>query len=343
MHDGRKSLKFRIIVIALFLFLPAVLNADGPGALALVKKIDLPGVRGRIDHMAYDGKRGRLFVAALGNDTLEVVDVAAGRVIKSVGGLSEPQGVAFIPATNRICAASGGSGGLSIYDGESYRLLSTVTLDGDADNLRYDAGRRRLYAAYGSGGIAAIDPGTGKAMGAISLPGHPEAFVLNRDGSRLYVNVPRPSRSVFVIDLLKHEIAAAWTVGDWRSNGFSNFSVCLDEDRRRLFVTTFVPSTLKVIDADTGKQVAELPIPADCDDLFYDAAARVLYLSCGEGYIDVILQESADRYRELRKIPTAPGARTSLWDGTAGMLFTAAPARDGREAAILVYRAGEGK
>src|SRR5207247_1893121 len=119
--------------------------AEGPAPLRLVQTIALPGVEGRIDHLALDLDRQRLFVAALGNNTVEVLDLRAGTRLRSIGGLHEPQGIAFVPDSGRLFVASGGTGACDLFDADTLHSIKTVPLGDDADNVRYEAAAKRVY------------------------------------------------------------------------------------------------------------------------------------------------------------------------------------------------------
>src|SRR4030095_5634762 len=132
-------------------------HAGEPTPLRLVQTIPLPNVEGRIDHMAVDLKDQRLFIAALGNNTVEVLDLRAGTRIRSITGLHEPQGVGFIPEFNKIFIANGKSGACDVFDASSFKLIKTVKFSDDADNIRSDAAPRRVYVGFGNGGLGIID------------------------------------------------------------------------------------------------------------------------------------------------------------------------------------------
>jgi hypothetical protein len=135
--------------------------------LLLVQEIPLPNVGGRIDHFTFDAKRKRVIGAALGNNTVEVVDTFSGRDIRSITGAAEPQGVVYVEEMNKLFVANGTDGKLRIYDGDSFKPVDTVNIGEDAVNVRYDPAEKRVYVAYGGdegGGIAVIDPATGKRL-----------------------------------------------------------------------------------------------------------------------------------------------------------------------------------
>ena len=322
-----------LILIALpCLVLPSSTLAAG-APLELVRTIALPTVKGRIDHIGIDLKRRRLFIAALGNDTLEVVDLNSGRRERSLAGFGEPQGVFYLPELDRVYVANGSGDRLDILDGTSLDRVESVSGLGDADNVRYDAEARRLYVGYGTGALRALDPATGDSAGDIRLAGHPEAFELEARGTRMFVNVPA-ARQVAVIDQAKRAVVAIWKVPGARSN----FPMALDEPGRRLFVGTRRPPAVLVYDIDSGKVVARQAICGDVDDLFFDAAHKRLYAICGEGRIDVLRQDGPDRYVLETSVRTAPGARTGLLVPEEARLYVAAPANAALPARVLAYR-----
>jgi DNA-binding beta-propeller fold protein YncE len=319
----------------LILLTASALPATAAEPFALEKTISLAGVEGRIDHMAADAGGGRLFVAALGNKTLEVLDWNSGKRIKSIGGLDEPQGIVYRADTDRLYVATGGDGSLRIYDGSSFALLQTLKLGDDADNLRFDAASKLVWAGYGGGALAAIDSG-GKRVADIPLTAHPESFQLEKKGPRIFVNAPG-SRKVEVVDREKKAVIANWSIG----LEISNFPMALDEKSKRLFVICRTPARLIAFDTDTGKTVARIPAVGDSDDLFYDAARRRLYATGGEGAIVVYEQKDADHYDQIGRVATAAGARTSLFVPEAGRLFVAVPHRGAQAAEIRVFKASE--
>ena len=130
-----------------------IADAQEPAALKLAKTIPLPGVKGRFDHFAIDPKGQRLFVAALGNNTLEVVDIAAGKSLKSITGLRKPTGVLYLSEQNQIAVANGDDGTLKLFNGANYKLVKNMSGFDDADNVRFDAKTKLIYVGYGNGAV----------------------------------------------------------------------------------------------------------------------------------------------------------------------------------------------
>jgi DNA-binding beta-propeller fold protein YncE len=303
---------------------------NGGGLLRLVGSIPLAQVRGRIDHMAVDLKGQRLFVAALANNTLEVIDLKKGERVTSVSGFDEPQGVVFIPESQRVVVANGGDGTVTFLDGTSLKPVKAVRTGGDADNVRYDGARGRVYVGYGDGALAVLNT-EGERLGDVPLGGHPESFQL--DGGRVYVNVPS-RREIAVVDADKLKVAEAWAVSD----ASANYPMALDAAHHRLFVATRRPPRLLVYDTGTGKQVSTVEAGGDSDDIFYDGGRGRVYASFGEGALFVYEQFDSNRYRLAGKAQTAEGARTALFSPELSRLFVAAPGRGDRAAQIMLYQ-----
>jgi DNA-binding beta-propeller fold protein YncE len=281
--------------------------------------------------LSIDVRGQRLFVSALGNNTVEVIDIKAGTHVKSITGLAEPQGVLYVPTTDRIFVANAKDGSVRIFDGRSYALLKTLDYGDDADNLRFDAGRQSILVGYGGGALGEIDSQGGKVADT-KLDAHPESFQLEKGSSRIYVNLPK-SRKVAVVDREKHSITASWGTG----MAFANYPMALDEKDHRLFVVTRFPARFLVFDTTNGKIVQSLSAVGDCDDVFYDASRRRIYASGGEGAISVFEQHDPDHYKEVARITTMKGARTSFFSSESDRLFLAVRRRGSEAAAIRVY------
>src|SRR5213593_2308230 len=326
----RPSLR-AIVALVLCYTLATVRAQTAP--LKLTETIALSGVEGRIDHFAFDAAGERLFVCALGNNTVEVVDLRKAERIHSITGLGAPQGIAYIPELNRIFVANDKGGICKIYDGKSFQGVGELDFKDDADNVRYDDAPKKLYVGFGSGGIAVVNAPDGKQIGSIKLSAHPEAFELEKQGKRIFVNLPN-SRHVAVIDRDKSEVVATWKT----DLAFANFPMALDEANHSLFIGCRMPSKLVVLNTDSGNVVAKIDISGDPDDVFYDSKRHRIYAICGAGKIDIVEQTGADAYRALAKIDTADGARTGLFVPERDTVFVAVPHRASQQAEIRAYR-----
>jgi len=302
--------------------------------LTLARSIELPHVEGRIDHLAFDAATQRLYVAALGNNTVEVLDAKAGVHLRSLRGFREPQGIAVAADTRAVSVANGQGDGLQLLSADDYRPGAVVRLGDDADNVRYDAVAKKLYVGFGGGALAAIDPGAGKLLGQARLAGHPESFQLERNGSRVFVNVPSANQ-VAVVDRSSMNVISTWPVATAKAN----YPMSFDEPNHRLFIGCRRPAKVLVFDTNSGREIASVDVVGDTDDLFYDAARNRVYVTGGEGYIDVIQDQGGARLARIAHVATAAGARTSLFVSDQARLYVAVPHRGDQKAEIRVYDA----
>lgn len=305
----------------------------GDSHLQMLRTILLPHVRGRIDHMDIDTAHHIVFISALGNNTLEVVHLETGAVLASIRGLSEPQGVAYLPLEHEICVANGGTGAVDFFNAETYKKTATLHLGSDADDVRYDPETETVYVGYGEGGIARIQARTHRLVETFALPAHPESFQVDRHAGRIYVNLP-DAHLIDVLDLNHSSIITAWR----RNLPRANFPMALDAPDHRLFIGYRFPPRLEVVNAATGATVSELPMTRDADDMYYDAQTKRLYVSGGGGQVDIFQQLSPDRYHQLAAVPTRDGARTSLLIPDQSLFLLAERAESGKPAQLLVFK-----
>jgi DNA-binding beta-propeller fold protein YncE len=311
----------------------SVAHAGDKEVLQFVGMIPMEGVEGRIDHLAARPDGGRLFVAALESDMVEEIDTERRKVVGTIRGIKEPQGVYYIAKSKRLAVASGGDGNVRIFDQDS-RLVGTVDSLEDADNVRYDSASNLLYIGYGQGGLAIIDPDKAVKVAEIPLDGHPESFQLERNGDRIFVNVPTAGE-IEVADRRKRSVLTRWRL----TAAAANFPMALDETNQRLFVGCRKPARLLALNAASGEVVANLRACGDTDDLFYDSANRKIYLSGGAGCVSVFDQVDSTSYKGLRTITTPSGARTSLFVTTSRTLYVAVPHRGSQRAEVLIFNA----
>ena len=239
----------RTIVVAVLAGVLTLANTAGQasaqsadaGLLKLETKIPLGDVRGRIDHMAIDLKRQRLFVAELGNDSVGIVDLPKRKMISRIPGLKEPQGVGYELSTDMLYVANAGDGSVRLFDGNDYGARERIELGSDADNIRIDAAANRIFVGYGSGALAVIDPSTHSKVGDIPLKAHPEAFQIDPDTSQIFVNLP-DARGIAVVDRVSQKQIGEWPLADRGAN----FPMALDHVRRQVLVIFRAPAALGV-------------------------------------------------------------------------------------------------
>jgi DNA-binding beta-propeller fold protein YncE len=300
--------------------------------LQLEAKIPLGIVRGRIDHMAIDLKRQRLFVAEFGNNCVAIVDLANRTLVRTITGLKEPQGIGYDPSTDMVYVANAGDGSVRLFEANDYAVRERIELGSDADNVRIDAAANRILVGYGSSALAVIDPSTHSKVGDIAVEAHPEGFQIDPDTSQVFVNVPS-ARAIAVIDRGSQKQVGNWPLSDHGEN----FPMALDTVRREVLVIFRAPAELGVFSMTGGKLITAAETCGDADDLFMDAKRGRVYVSCGAGFVD-ILQAKGAIYRRIARIPTVSGARTSLFVPELDRLLVAVRASSEAPAAIWVFR-----
>jgi len=300
------------------------------GLPQLIQTIPLLHVKGGFDLMAIDLAGRRLFLNAEDNNTTEVIDLAAGRLAHTITDGTEPKWVVYRPELRRLYIANG-TGAVRVYDSETFAFQRAIQFREKANNLRFDPQTRELFVGVGKtfGAIGVVDTRKDSITAEIPLANFPKQFEL--DGNRIYVNVPEANH-VAVIDRKLKKVVATWPVAAAKDN----VPMALDRASHRLFVGC-EPGKLAVLDTVTGQPVATVDIAPEPDGIYFDAKRRQLYVSCGDGSLDVIRQKDADHYEPAGRVPTAKGAATSLFVPELERLFLAVPQRDGQTAELRVY------
>jgi DNA-binding beta-propeller fold protein YncE len=305
--------------------------------LQLEEQIPVPSVAGRLDHFSIDAKRKRLFVSALGNNSLEVIDTFAGRVIHSIKGLAEPQGPLYIPGFDKLYVANAEDGKVRVYDGATYTLRKTIDFGADPDNMRYDEASKTVFVGFGQedGGIAMIDPKTDERVGNVyKTEGHPESFQVEASGGHIFANVPDAGNVVESVDR-KTGAVTKWPLKGLRAN----YAMALNEQEHRLFTITRKTPMMVVLDTQTGNEVTRLPAAGECDDVFFDASRKRIYVIGAAGMISVFQQNDTDHYELVANVPSAVGIRTGYFFTKRDRLYVGIPAKGNESAQIWTYEA----
>jgi DNA-binding beta-propeller fold protein YncE len=320
----------------------ALSQEGGKQPLRLVQTIPLPNVKGRLDHMAVDVKGKRLFVAGLENGTFEVVDLQAGKWVRSIPGFKKPQGALFVPDLNKLFLASGDDGMLRVFRGDTLELLDSIHLEPGPNRVVYEPKSKLVYVGYGGkdagkdfGEMGIIDARQDKHVGDITVVAHPSELLLDKSGTILFAFSSIANR-LQVIDTSKRQVVSTWAVTSDHPG-----DAAFDEATSRLFIGTHTPAEMIVMDSKSGKEVAHLPTPEGMDGVYFDAGRKRVYVSGGRdlpvGFAYVYQQRDADHYETIGKIPTREGSGTSFWSPELGRYYVAAPMTSKEQAAILVY------
>lgn len=329
----RKIVLVFLVASSLGLLCGAASSANPGEPLQLEATIALPNVWGRIDHMAIDLRRRRLMIAELGNDSVDVVDLSAGKIVHRITGLSEPQGVGYSDQADLVLVANAGDGSVRLFHAGNLAPAGTIRLGEDADNVRVDRRSGLVVVGYGSGGLALIDPISRTKVAEIGLPAHPESFRIGSNGDRAFVNMP-DARQIAVVDLKARRVLGHWITDDLGAN----FPMAMDSAAGLLAVAFRSPPTLAMFDYGSGKLRSRAATCRDADDVFFDEQRQRIYVTCGSGEV-AVFQFAGGSIRPLHSVATSPGARTSLFVPELDRLFVARRASSlGSDAAILIYR-----
>lgn len=329
---GKNTKINSLVPLAMLLCLLSPVFGQQAPPLSLLHTIALPNVQGGFNHMSVDPGQQRLFAAAPTNGTIEVVDLKTAKAMRSLGG-ERPAAARFAPEFNQLYATRGQS--VYVYDGKTLDQIAKVNLKNRLDELQYDPRAKQLYVGVMADktAIAILSIPDAKQLGEIKLPDSPQGFVVEQKGKRIFANIPA-LKQIAVMDRESRKLLKPWSL----SGAQGNYPIDLDEDRHRLFVGCRQPARMIVFDTATGKPVAKIDISGDTDDLFYDAVRKRVYVSSGDGSIDVIDQSDADHYQSLGRVPTVAGARTSTLSAALNLFCLGVPRRGKESAEVRVFQ-----
>jgi hypothetical protein len=344
-----------ICVIVLVAICTTRVHAEEKQALRLVQTIPLPGVTGRLDHMGVDLEKKRLFVAAVANNTLEVVDLTGGRVIKSLAGFKDTQDALFLGGDFNKLYVSSLDGHVRVFQGESLWLVEDFKVEPDPNRLFYDSATNLIYFGYGGQNagfdayerVGILQPKAGAGYDQLVAdmiaptprPGHLAEIAMDDNGTLLVCD-SRADR-IYQFDTQKRELVKSWPA---RGDGAADMA--LDRLQHRLFVGTRIPPEMTVYESRSGKEIQHLPGPETMDGVHYDANLKRVYMTGGRwygtpdaspGWVYVYEQKDADHYEVISKIKTRAGSGTSLFVPQFNRLYIASQAIGDQPAVILVF------
>ncbi|MFZ1086984.1 MAG: YncE family protein [Terracidiphilus sp.] len=306
--------------------------------LALSRTISLPGIASKFDHLAMDEAGNRLFVAATGNHSVEVIDLKTDKVQQSITGLGKPHGLAWVASTSSLYVADGTLGELRVYKGAPLELGGKIKLSDDADDMVYDEAHQLLFVGHGGSDaanpakVAVVDTAHFTLEANLAVATHPEALEIDPASQRVFANIA-DSKEVAVIDTKSKAITTHWKL----TKAGDNVPLAFDAKDQLLFVACRTPGTLIALDAKTGKEIASLPAAGGADDLFYDPVLSRVYLISGTGEVDAYQVDDAKSFHALAVLTTASGAKTALFVPAQNLLYLAVPGAGQHPSEIRVY------
>jgi DNA-binding beta-propeller fold protein YncE len=337
--QGEEMKKLCVSLSAIFFAFAIGAQCQEGAPLKLVETYKLSSdVKGNFDHFAVDLAGNRLFATPEEYKAVLVFDIKTGKLIHKIAGIEKPHAVLYREDLKRLYITDGEAGDLKIVDSVSYAVLSSVKLLEDADSIGYDPATKYLYVDNGGGDVhetfsmlSVVDTTEGKKVADIKIDGDTlEAMALEKSSSRIYLNNKAKSQ-VDVIDREKRELILSWPI----TKAKTNVAMAYDEASHRLFIACR-SGGIVVLDTQTGKELAVLPITKGVDDLVYDAGSKRLYASC-DGDVDVYQQSDRDNYKLLGKVPTGPLGRTALLVPQLNRYFVAVPRHGTTAAEVLVF------
>ncbi len=331
--------KWSTVSVAALMFLGAQARSQTAAPIKLIQTYELPAeVKGNFDHFGIDLKGGRLFATPEGYHAVVVFDLNTGKLVHKIDGIGKPHAVLYREDLNRIYITDGDAGDLKIFDGTTYKLLSSVKLLEDADSIGYDPATKHLYIDNGGGDVhqtysmlSVVDTTAGTKLADLKIDGDTlEAMALERSTPKMYVN-NRAKNQVSVVDRDKRELVASWPVALCKNN----VAMALDEANHRLFVACRT-SQIAVLDTQTGKEITSFAITKGVDDITYDAASKRIYAAC-DGAVDIYEQSGPDSYKLVANVPTGPMGRTARLVPELKRYFVAVPQHGATSAKVLVF------
>ncbi|WP_263358359.1 YncE family protein [Acidicapsa ligni] len=314
------------------------IHAESP--ITLQRTIPLTGVKGKFDHFAVDEAGHRLFAAATGNKTVEVVDLATGTKLQSIAGLGKPHGLAWVAQKGLLFVADGEKAELNVFKGSPLKLIRSIKLSDDADDLVYDNATNVLYVGHGGSdtanpaSVAIIDGESLSLIANIAVAAHPEALELDETGHRVFVNISDAGQ-VVVIDGRSHAVVNKWQLNGAKGNTPLAYDVADD----LLLVGCRTPAKLLVLNGKTGKEIASAPSDTGADDLFYEPATHRAYLITGSGAVDTFAVSADGKLEALAVTGTVAGAKTGLLVPSQRSLYIGIPGTT-FPAEVRVYQTG---
>jgi len=330
--------RYLVLVVMLAVFV-AQAQCQVAAPIKLVQTFELPAeVQGNFDHFGIDLKGGRLFATPEGYHAVVVFDLKTGKLVHKIDGIGKPHAVLYREDLNRIYVTDGDAGDLKIFDGTTYKLVSSVKLLEDADSIGYDPVTKYLYIDNGGGDVhqtysmlSVVDTTASQKLADLKIEGETlEAMALEKSTPKMYVN-NRAKNQVSVVDREKRELLASWPVTLCKNN----VAMALDEGNHRLFVACRT-GQIAVLDTQTGKEVTSFGITKGVDDITYDAADKRVY-AASHGAVDIFEQSSPDSYKSLGNISTGPMGRTARLVPELRRYFVAVPQHGTTNAKVLVF------
>jgi YVTN family beta-propeller protein len=296
------------------LALAGAASPAGPSGYHLIKTIPVPG-NTFWDYLKFDPATQRLFVSH--GDHVAVVDVESGKLIAEIGGMTGIHGIVLAPEFNRGFVTDGQAAKIWIFDLKTLKVTGSVTAEPDADGEVYDPASKRVFTMNGdSQSSTVLDAATGKVVGRIDVGGKPEFPVADGQG-HVYANIESTSE-IIEIDSSTLKVTHRWPLAP----GEHPSGLAIDTVHHILF-SGCRNKLMAIVNADTGKVIATLPIGQGVDATRFDPGTQYAFASNGDGTLTVIHEDSPDKFSVVENVTTEVGARTMALDPKTHDIFLA--------------------
>jgi DNA-binding beta-propeller fold protein YncE len=327
---GHRSAKYTVLALAAAVAI-GTCNLASAAPLMLVRGIPIGPVAGEITDLELDYANQRLFALEADSGTIAVIDLPTGTVSQILRGLQAPRGLAHEPPNSQLYVALG-DGKLAVLQGVPLRRTATVNIGSNLGRPYYDASSTQVYLGYGRRAIGVIDTAHNRTLPSIGLDGEPGPLAFENLGTRLFAGAVGEAR------ILVADRAAGKQLGSWSTGKSSDAAaLALDEDAGLLVVAFRQPAGLAWFDPTGGNLRGRTEACTEAAKLIIDSLRTRVYLTCGEGQIEIFQRGAAGNYSRIGAIDTQPGATAALLAPAGDRLYLAVPSAAGRGAEIRIY------
>jgi YVTN family beta-propeller protein len=265
------------------------------------------GGEGGWDILTIDSAANRLYLSHA--TKVVIVDLNKNATAGEIADTPGVHGFVAVPELNRGFSSNGKEDKSSVVDLKTLKTISKIDTGQNPDAIVYDSKRGEVYVFnHSANSVTVIDAKNHKAVATIALDGNPEFAAVDENAGRIYVNIEDKSE-VAVIDIAKHEVIARWPL----TPGEEPTGIALDAAHHRVFAACH-NKMLVMLDTETGKVVATVPIGAGTDGCAFDETTQLAFASCGEGVVTIAHEDSPEKLSVVQTLKTERGARTIALD-----------------------------
>ncbi len=295
----------RLFAIVLAATIFAAVPAFAQKQFKMTDRVKLGG-EGGWDYLTYDNEGHRLFITR--GSHVMVVDAATLKVTGDIPDLSAIHGVALAPEFGRGFISNGGDNTVTVFDLKTLKKLDSVKVGERPDAILYEPFSKHVFTFNArSKDSTVVDAASGKVLGTIPLGGKPEFPASDKKG-KLYVNIEDKSQ-IAEVDVTKMAVLNTWPVAPCQEPS----ALAFDVEHHRLFAGCD-NKMMAVVDSNSGKVVTTVPIGEGVDAGRFNPNTQEIFMSCGEGVLTVIHEDSPDKYTVRQNLATVKGARTMALD-----------------------------